>query len=217
MSATQDIIRHAETYLRERIEVFRKDMRICLKADSNRRHAYMPALLTCTSLLDLLACLYAGGLRPKGQKHILKYAQDFMDQRAYPRVSIALLWQMFRHKVAHATQPYGVYDSHSGDKKNNPLRGQRRMWVTWKICASNRSRPIEVIERHGILEERPPWPTPYTHRCTISLYRLKVDVPASVLKHTGYLACLKADSKARAHFRDCMQTIFPRDAICQQT
>lgn len=184
-------------------------MRICLTADSKRSHAYIPAFLVCTSFLDVLACLYAGNLKPKGQKHVMNYARDFMDQDAYPELSVALLWQMFRHKVTHTMQPYGVYDSHSGSKADNPLLDEQRMWVTWRIYASDRKPPIELREDRGVLVKRPPWPTAYTHRCAISLHRLQVDIPNSVLRGNGYLSCLKRDSEAAERFLECMKMIFP--------
>ncbi len=83
------------------------------------------------------------------------------------------------------------------------------MRVTWLIYARDRIPPIQLVQKQGILTQRPPWPTPYTHVCKISLHRLKVDIPGSVLGAGGYLAHIKSNAEAGKRFRKCMKEIFP--------
>jgi hypothetical protein len=55
----KELIAFARTFLRDRVESFRKDVAICLAADQKRHHAYFPALITCIGFLDLLSGLHA--------------------------------------------------------------------------------------------------------------------------------------------------------------
>lgn len=205
-----ELVLYAQRFVRERIEVFRKDLSICLKADAKGRHAYMPALITCVSLLELLSGLHAGKLWPIGLKGIIEYTKKFMDANVYSTDRLAVLYEGFRHKIAHVTQPYGVFDTDTiaNDKQQFLIKGRRL--ITWRVNATNRYPPIDIVLENGTLTKRSPWPVTYSHRCIVSIYRLKVDIPKSALATGGYLENLKMDIKAQQNFESCMIKFFPK-------
>jgi len=203
------LVSYAQRFVKERIEVFRKDLSICLKADANGRHAYMPALITCVSLLELLSGLHAGKLKDVRLSGIIDYTKKFMDANVYSSDRLAVLYEGFRHKIAHVTQPYGVFDTYTVKKSNHPLRNKPQRLITWQVNATDRHPPIDIIPVNGTLTKSPPWPVTYSHRCIVSIYRLKVDIPRSALGAGGYLENLKVDSKAQENFHKCMLKSFP--------
>jgi hypothetical protein len=202
-----ELVSYAQRFVKERIEVFRKDISICLKADTKRRHAYMPALMTCISLLELLSGLYVGKLKHIELSRIIEYSKKFMDTNVYTTDRLSVLYEAFRHKIAHVTQPYGVFDTYSVGKKHQ-LRSYPQRRITWKVNATDRQPPIDIIPEKGTLTKQPPWPVSYSHRCIVSVYRLKVDIPKSALSVGGYLENLATDIKIQENFSKCMLEYF---------
>ncbi len=202
------LVSYAQRFVKERIEVFRKDLSICLKADANGRHAYMPALINCISLLELLSGLHAGKLKYVGLSGIIDYTKKFMDANVYSSDRLAVLYEGFRHKIAHVTQPYGVFDTYTVGS-NHQLRDKPQRLITWRVNATNRHPPVDIIPENGTLTKSPPWPVTYSHRCIVSIYRLKVDIPRSALGAGGYLENVKVDLKAQQNFCKCMLEFFP--------
>jgi hypothetical protein len=205
----RELVSYARRFVKERIEVFGKDLSICLNADANGRHAYMPALISCISLLELLSGLHAGKLEFIGLKGIIDYTKKFMDTNVYSSDRLAVLYEGFRHKIAHVTQPYGVFDTFKIARKNPQFLNNGHRLITWRVNATNRYPPIDIVPENGTLTKRPPWPVKYSHRCIVSIYRLKVDIPRSALGTGGYLENLKIDPQARNNFEKCMQEFFP--------
>ncbi|MCW3988177.1 MAG: hypothetical protein NWE87_07675 [Candidatus Bathyarchaeota archaeon] len=190
---------YAKTFVKRLIGTFRKDLCICLRADEKGRHAYMPGLMTCISLLELLSGLFIGKLKHIRLEGILRYSNQFMDSSTYTDECISILYEMFRHKIAHLTQPYGIFDTHSVHQ-NHILRKYPRRRITWKVNASNGHPAIDIQPSPGTLRNDPPWPVDFTHRCVISLHRLKIDIPRSATSISGYLAHLKINSQAQVNF-----------------
>lgn len=77
-SSDAEVVKFAKAFLREHLERFRKDIRICLTPDKNEAHAYFPALISCISFADLLSGLYAGTLDKQGLNELKNYAGKFM-------------------------------------------------------------------------------------------------------------------------------------------
>ena len=46
-STDAEVVRFAKAFLREHLERFRKDIKICLTPDKNKARAYFPALMSC--------------------------------------------------------------------------------------------------------------------------------------------------------------------------
>ena len=109
-SSDEQLLEYANWFLRDRVRAFRKDLAICMTANSKREHAYFPALITCIAFADLLSGLYAGKLDyprlPDLQVYISRF---FRNKRDYAHINI--LYAMFRHKIAHIAYPYLVFDT----------------------------------------------------------------------------------------------------------
>jgi hypothetical protein len=88
--------------------------------------------MSCISFADLLSGLYAGKLEGHALKELKNYASKFMGAE-YTADRVDVLYECFRHKVAHLAQPYAVFDTQS---KPNTFGGQGRRLITWTVRAS---------------------------------------------------------------------------------
>lgn len=207
---TEDhLLGYAKWFVSERIETFRKDMAICLTPDPLGRHAYYPALMSCVSLMELLIALYDGDLNGKGFKRIENYANTFMGHMPDVVPKLALLWEMFRHKVAHVTQPYGVFSPDESKYAGKLIKAKGWTRVTWTVSEKPHYEAVAVVQEKGTLVERPPWSLKYEYRCTIGLPRLAREIVASAVGENGYLRSLPGNPTAQAKFADCMGKFFP--------
>jgi hypothetical protein len=205
-SSDAEVVKFAKVFFNGHIERFRKDIAICLRPDANGSHAYFPALMTCIAFADFLSGLYAGKLEGHGLKELKTYTSKFMDPRTYDLARIELLYEMFRHKVAHLAQPYVVFDTYSKPK----FRDQPRRLITWTVQASGPKPAIEIVpitSPRQVLRAPTPWPVYYDHRVFVRISSLAADIRRSLPR---YLRHLKTDKAARDRFKDCMNHFFPR-------
>jgi hypothetical protein len=205
-SSDDDVVSFAKAFLGEHNSRFRQDIKICLTLDIKNSHAYFPALITCIAFADLLSGLYAGKLDGQGVKELKRYAGKFMNTAIYTPDRLDILYECFRHKVAHLAQPYAVFDTHSKGK----FKGQRRRLIAWTVQASKRKPPIEIVpsmQAKQILKAVTPWPVFYDHRIFVSLRSLASDIGKTIPK---YLHHLRTDKTSRRHFRNCMAVYFPQ-------
>jgi hypothetical protein len=201
-----DVVKFAKAFLDEHLERFCKDIKICLTPDAKNSHAYFPALITCIAFADLLSGLYAGKLDDHGLKELKHYVSKFMDTATYDADRLDILYECFRHKVAHLAQPIAVFDTHS--KKR--FRRQRKRRITWTVLETERRPAIEIVPKKcakQIEKAVTPWPVFYDHRVSISIPTLASDIIASIPR---YLERLRRDQAARDRFKRCMEHIYPR-------
>jgi hypothetical protein len=199
----------ADRFVRDRIDGFEKDMRICLtgiphpKKRGKTTHAYFPALGACCATLDYLASLYSGRIS-KGPHlaDMTRYAQRYLPQPDYGADPIRVLILAFRHAVAHRGVATGIWVER--------LRAGTGRRVTWKIYAESKSPAIQIRESRGVLRSDPPWPCPHTHRAHIYLGQLWEDVRDSGHR---YAAELLHDGRLVEHFTDCMYHLYPLTQI----
>ena len=171
----------------------------------------MPAVMGCASFIELFAGLFAGDIDPVGIRNILNFANSFLDNSEFTEERVCLFFAMFRHKVAHVSRPYSVFDSHDV-RQNNPLRSCPRRRFTWKITATLRKPAVQIISKAGDLQKsrRLSWKTaPYSHICQINLKRMIQELPEAVLGPNGYLNSLSTDPNFREKFRKCMDSFYP--------
>ena len=128
----KELISFSRSFLHDRVGSLRKDIAICLTANADRSHAYFPALMACIGFADLLSGLYAGKLEGQGLSELKSYAARFMDVANYDPLRLQILYLAFRHKLAHLSFPYVVFDTAS--RKEFASHKQRR--VTWTVHAS---------------------------------------------------------------------------------
>jgi hypothetical protein len=202
------LLRFAQAFFRDRVGSFRKDIAICLTADANRHHAYFPALITCIGFADLLSGLYAGKLEGQGLSELKAYAARFMNARNYDPLRIEILYLAFRHKLAHLSFPYVVFDTAT----RKELTRHKRRRITWTVHASKRRVPIELVDfatPQFLKRSLRPWQVSYNCRAVISVRTFQIDIIKSIYGATGYLRYLQSQLIARENFAKCMQVLFP--------
>jgi len=151
-----------------------------------------------------LSSLYAGNLAGPALKQLKKYAADFLPAD-YTEDRLDVLYECFRHKVAHLALPYAVFDT----TKSETFRGQSKRLITWTVDSGRRKLSIEIVQVKPVQQVKTavtPWPVHYDHRATVYLCRLTCDIKTSLSK---YLHHLETDATARCHFQKCMATYFP--------
>jgi hypothetical protein len=203
----------AKSFLTHRINGHRKDVAICMCGyrmphDGRLTHAYFPALMITIGFADLLAGLHAGRIENHGRTDLQRYFDDFMDRSRYSKDAIDVLYEGFRHKVAHLGHPYAIFDTRTKPKVF-PL--QKR--YAWTVYASVRPKPLCLIDYatpRKVGKSPVPWPMSYDARIQVSVRSLSKDLVTSVFKPMGYFSRLKSDSQSLARFMDCMEDFYPR-------
>jgi len=174
-----------------------------MRADAKRNHAYFPALITCIGFFDLLSGLHAGKLEGQGLKELQLYINKFVSNKSdYEHIDI--LYNMFRHKVAHIRQPYLVFDTATKRQLGPPHRR-----ITWTVGIYGRKKAIVLNDLGQNIKFRrtlTPWPVTYNARMKVSLTALRTDVIKSIYGPSGYLKFLISDSEAQSRFAACIKT-----------
>lgn len=204
-SSDAEIMGFAKAFLHEHAVRFRKDIKICLTPNARAESAYFPALITCIAFAEFLSGLYAGNLNGPALKQLKNYAVDFLPAE-YTTDRLDVLYECFRHKVAHLALPYAVFDTAT---KPETFRGQPKRLITWNVDAGRRRPSIEIVEvkpAKRIETAVTPWPVHYDHLATVYLCSLTHDILQSVPK---YLHHLETDVTARSRFKECMTVYFP--------
>lgn len=199
--------RFAMTFVRDRMEGFRKDVQICLtpvphlKREGENTHAYFPTLMSCCATLEYLAGLWGGiaGERALGHPDIAKYAAEFLGAQ-YDNESILLLWGVLRSSIMHRGISSGVWV-----EKDRRKKAPRR--VVWRLDELDAGPALALIEEVGTLESDSPWPTPFTHRLHVHLGRLAGDIDASACR---YAELLERSQDSQDAFRRCMERLYPK-------
>lgn len=194
----------AAEFIQGRLVGFEKDMKICLtpvksEGRSGLTHAYFPALAACCGILEYLAALYRGNVRGIGWQQIADFADRYLPQPDFDRETVRVLFDAFRHPVAHRGIASGVWV----DRNHGAGSGRR---LTWKVSADAKRPACEVVAEAGQLRRDPPWPCPYTHRVHIHLRGLWIDIrnAASV-----YSKEIGKDQLLQANFEACMRQLYP--------
>ncbi len=161
-----------------RLAGFEKDMAICLEpirpevaiaiGAKQGTRAYLPAIMTCCGLLEFLGALWSG--KPRDESGPITAAK-FFTEGLLPAAwsdarAVGALWAILRHKIAHHTHPYYV----------TKFDGDRFAWMATeqilpRAFAIDSAPPGAIVETHST-----PWGVPYTHKFTVSIRRLQVDV-----------------------------------------
>ena len=198
----KELVKFANHLLRSKCAGLRKEMRICLRADPNGSHAYFPALITIIGFFDFMSGVHAGRLDGPGLKELQRYIGQFVRNKAdYEYVDI--LYNMFRHKIAHIAQPYLVFDTHS----KLSLRSSRRRRITWTVGIYRQGKPIELTDHKPklLIKTPTPWSTKYDARIKISLTAMRKDATESVVGKSGLLRYIKTNKEAQDRFEKCMR------------
>lgn len=208
------LVGFAQTFVANRVQFVRKDVGICLRPKKRSKHAYFPALMSCIGFLDLMSGLYAGKLRGHGLVELIDYFETFVNAGSirYSRLELAVVYEAFRHKLAHLGHPYVVYNTATfGPSTKNLLGSPPSMRLAWTVDSTIAGRrPIEIEVERCVLRRTPtPWPVAYDHRVFVSIERLMEDGVNSALKRRGYLARLRNNRQVRERFAACMRVHYP--------
>lgn len=194
----------APKFIRGRMAGFQKDMKICLTpAESETRpgltHAYFPALAACCGTLEYLTALDRGSIRGIGWQQVSSWARKYLPQDDYSDDVIRIIFEAFRHPVAHRGIASGVWiDRHQG-----PENGRR---LTWKVLAGSRRPAIQVVPEKGSLTRDSPWECSYTHRVHIYLKALEVDIRHAAQR---YITEITTSPQLQENFEHCMRQLYP--------
>jgi hypothetical protein len=200
----EELVKFAEGFLDNRVEVLNKDVAICLTR-TRGTHAYFPALIICIAFADLMSGLYAGTLKGQRVEPLRRYAAKFMkteytsDQRP-----LDILSKFLRNKIAHLAYPNPVFEM-----VTKPFQPKQR--VTWTLNASKHRPAIKVID-YPVLKSLSkktvkPWSVSYDCQIKVGVRNFHSDIVSSISK---YLRHLKSDRNARERFARCMIEYFPR-------
>jgi hypothetical protein len=199
------LLTYAKGFLDGHIKDFRKDLRVCMRADAEGNHAYFPALITCVGFFELLSGLHAGKLEWHGLPELEAYIQKFVRKKNdYQHIDI--LYNMFRHKIAHIRQPYLVFDT----AKKSKLKPPRRR-ITWTVGIFAKKKAIELIdhEERKLIKSLTPWEVTYDARMKVSLTALRDDAIQSIRGPRGYFDFVCNDTEAQERFANCIKEYAP--------
>ena len=193
----------ATRFIQGRLEGFEKDMKICLtpmRLETSRdpTHAYLPALAACCGLLEYLTGLYRGKLGKIGWEQVSQFAARYLPQPDYDEEAVRILFQVFRHPIAHRGIASGIWV----DPNHGPGKGRR---ITWRVSADARRPACEVIPREGQLIRDQPWPCSYTHVGHIHLRSMWVDIRGAAQRYSEEIS----GRQLQAHFVACMKHLYP--------
>jgi hypothetical protein len=194
----------ASAFVRGRMAGFEKDMQICLtpipRADgTGKTHAYFPALAACLSTLEYLTALARGDTNGIGWTQVADFAIGYMTQPDFDRDTVRVLFEAFRHPIAHRGIASGVWV----DRNRGPGHGRR---IVWKISAGAQRPACQVKAEAGVVKHDSHWPCPFSHRVHINLKALAIEVRDAA---TQYVQRVGHDLHLQRNFAACMHQLYP--------
>ncbi len=202
-----ELLAFAGKFLARRVEVFNKDIDVCLTPDRDNRHAYFPALNHCVAFMEFLASLNAGDFDKNGFNKIKCYANLYMDKKNYKINSLALLYFGIRHKVTHQSSPNFVINTSRPPPLNKAFAGAR---FAWTVSEEDFDAPLRIVEVPGrkLKRDSPPWDVPYGYRFYVSIARLRADIVKSVFSRKRYLGALSKNGELQCKLARAMGDLF---------
>lgn len=200
--AADSIALFAPKFVEGRLVAFEKDMRICLTpvvSGSKKTVAYFPALAACCSTLEYFVGLSRGNLDSAGWRDVVVFTNEYLRQPDFSAETVRVLFQAFRHPVAHRGVASGVWI----DRAPGQANGRR---LVWAISSGNKRPACQIIDEPGTLRRDPPWPVSYTHRVHIHLGSLWRDIVEGARL---YAANVAHRPELQAAFIKCMKRMYP--------
>jgi hypothetical protein len=182
---------------------FKKDLEICLTprphpTASKPTVAFSPATITCCATLEFLTCLFLGILGTPGPAKISKFTARYLPGSSYEIGTLAVLFNMIRHSVAHRGILNGVW------VERPDQRDSRR--IAWKLSDANQVPAIDILDER-VPDHHAPWRCTSTHRIHVNIGRLYREIHASALLYADDLA---SDAELQRKLLRYMEYIFPK-------
>jgi hypothetical protein len=177
----ENIAEFAAKFIKGRLLGFSKDMRVCLTPiKSTTRdgltHAYFPALAACCGLLEYMTSLSVGKFKGIGWLQVADWTDKYLSQPDYPAEPTRILFNAFRHPVAHRGIATGVWVDQLSTSGGGPIR------VVWRVSAGSKRPACQLLPESGAIVRDSPWECRYTHRMHIHLKALAADLAAGSAK-----------------------------------
>lgn len=203
--ANGDLATFAGDFICKRSDSLVKDISICLtdtpaQEEGTVTHAYFPALAACCAFLEYMTGLHRGKLSKIGWDSVDVWASRYLNRAHYPQDTVRVLFDGFRHSVAHRGIATGIWiDRHP--------HGAPERRVTWRLTEHGEQPACRLVEDVGELTKDPPWPTPHSHRMHIHLASLAQDLCAGAKR---YAIEVQESEALLMNFRKAMQSLYPR-------
>ncbi len=182
-------------YIMEKMKALQKDVLHCLQPPL----APMPALLWCSSCVDLLGALLSGKTHSEHSKHTSEYMEKFM---GYTPDQRKLILEVFRHKLVHLAQP-GPFIECNGKT------------IAWNY--SHEYTPYHLI----LLDSKPdptiplpPWIKLRVQQIfTLGIIQFMQEIICSVIKPGGYIRELESNPEIFKNCKNAINEIFTPQSI----
>ena len=164
------------------------DVNLCLSVidpKTTSTNAYIPALLYCFSIIDVLGALLEGHAR-KGNttQNMEKYMIKYMN---YSSSDVKFILQVFRHKIVHLAIP-------------KPIIENNGKYLSWNLHEQDHSKHKTRDGSPGDLDIFGYRKDHYDEKFLINIRQFKEDIIKSITSNTGYLATLKTDPQLQKNF-----------------
>jgi hypothetical protein len=207
-ASSDSLIAFARSFAAGHLDRFEKDIAICLTGMMWRErfeptHAYFPALVSCIGVQELFSGLYGGKLDPITFENVKGFTTRFMPG-TYSDLSLKVLYNCFRHKVAHLAHPYDVFDT----RTKAAFDGEPSMRITWVVSEEDREEAmrLETLPEARLIKRAPDdWDVKYNQIVHVSIPRLKTNIVAAIGR---YLDELEKEQSRRDNFELCMNEYF---------
>ena len=180
-------------YIMEKMNALRKDVLHCLQPP----FAPMPALLWCSSCLNLLGALLKGNSRSYHTDNTKEYMEKFM---GYTRDERELIIEVFRHKLSHLAQP-GPFIKYKYSGKV----------VAWTYSHEYTPYHLKLLDSHPEPTiPLPPWTIkPLIDQVfTLGITQFMQEIICSVIRPEGYLQELEKNTEMFKNCRNAISEIF---------
>jgi hypothetical protein len=152
----------------------------------------------------MLAAFHSGKFKHVGKRYVKVFCAAYLDGQVYDPDVMDVLWEAFRHKLAHLSYPQFVFDTalDGGFSGNHKYANMR---ITWLLDEKSRSDHLRILPDQGDSKGTTPYPVPYDHRIYISLADFRRDILNAI---NAYCVSLQSDSNLMTNFRKSSAQVF---------
>lgn len=171
-SSPDDLKNFARKFIGERVTALKKDVDHCLQ----KPYAPFPAIMFCFATVDMMGALVKGEAH-SGSSTVSNTASYFKEYMGYTDEECFLMMNLFRHKLAHLSQPKIVVKYDPSGK-----------FVTWHYHHDDVSmhRKIAPMPAGAAIEIKAGWTIPVDQTFHLGIKQLVKEIEDSVYGQGGY-------------------------------